>query len=189
MLRFAPRHWAHCCPPYKLGWFPSPSVSCFYSQGIRGGRMRERPLCAPPRRVSARVLSWCRSSDSPMGLNRHSCSYQVAPSPNTLFCFFKNLWRAILIKALEIVDVWNHWNFFLYTDSPKPNCDTSVWHHLSLEKLYWFHHYIYLYLLILLFITASNNLYYTRLHYNYSCLYSLSQCTCGGLFSAEFVLN
>lgn len=40
----------------------------------------------------------------------------------------------------------------------------------------------------MLFFTASNNLYYTIL--KYSCLYpTLSQCTSGGLFSAELGLN
>lgn len=75
----------------------------------------------------------------------------------------------------------------MHTNSLNPNCDTSVRHHLSLEKPVLIPlHYIYLYLLILLFITASNNLYYTVPYCNYSCLYpSLSQWTCAGLFSAE----
>lgn len=69
VLRFSPWHWAHCCPPYDLGWrllwFPWPAVSCFSSQAIRGVGMGERGHCVPeaqplPRWVSARVLPWCQ---------------------------------------------------------------------------------------------------------------------------------
>lgn len=157
MLVFAPWCWAHCCPSdlgWKVLWFLSPGVSHFSSQGIRGVGMGER--ChgvpqAPPRWGSARVLPWCRRV---FGLERTQQPIPGCSQPYRRTCRCIKSGTSLCVLTLHITPL--------------------VFRGAVLIPF----HYVDLYLLVLLFITASNNLYHAMTIVGFNS--SLPPWTCGG---------